>query len=145
MKIIKVKVNSIFRFTFYLLPLILLLATSCIVDKNRFEVPTPTPEPRKESTLKDDLKVIENANFKYVYVFKKKDGEKFNSEDIDYLKFYANPNTNQWLKSDGGITVIAGSNYIFDKKMLDALQKRFIVEGLSPKEAESEQNTKVNR
>ncbi len=145
MKIKVKKVRSIFAlclFTFYLM-----IASACYVDKNRFEVkttPTPVIE-EKPKTLADDLKFIENANFRFVYVFRKKDGEKFDSEDVDYLKEKANPNTNQWLKSEEGKTIIAGTNYIFDKKMLDALSKRFKVEDLSPEPEITKQNSNVNR
>lgn len=120
---------------------------SCKTSENK-ELANASPSPTatvKQTTLQDDLKFIENANFQYVYVFRRKDGEKFDSGDVGYLKDNAHPQTNQWLKSEEGKTVIAGSNFKFDKKMLDSLKKRFTVEDLSPKVEETEQNTNTNR
>jgi hypothetical protein len=133
-------------FAFLLLPFALFLS-ACQTSENK-EVANTSPSPTatvKQNTLQDDLKFIENANFQYVYVFRRKDGEKFDSSDVGYLKDNANPLTNQWLKSEEGKTVIAGSNFKFDKKMLDALKKRFAVKDLSPKVEETEQNPNVNR
>ncbi len=132
-------------FAFLLFTFYLTFSLACYVDKNRFEVATPTPETPKVKTLADDLKFIENANFKYVYVFRRIDGEKFSSEDIDYLKYNAHPSTNQWLKSEESKTIIAGSNFQFNKQMIDNLSKRFKVEDLSPKVEQTEQNTNINR
>ena len=133
-------------FAFLLLPFVLFFV-SCQTSENKevVNVSTNSNTNANQSSLQDDLKFIENANFQYVYVFRRKDGEKFDSSDVGYLKDNANPLTNQWLKSEEGKTVIAGSNFKFDKKMLDALKKRFSVEDLSPKIEETEQNTNVNR
>lgn len=105
----------------------------------------PTPEPVPESTSSvpvDDfmerLASVQTGNFEFVYAFRRKDNEVFTSEDKKYLKENSPYDTNQWVLTADEKTVIAGSNYIFTPKNLDALKKQFKIEEYSPEKEEIE-------
>ena len=101
----------------------------------------PTPEPTAESTpiipvddFAERLKSVQTGGFDFVYVFRRKDGEVFNSEDKKYLKENLPPDTNQKQLTSDEKALIIGSNYIFPPENLDALKKRFKMEDYSPKD-----------
>jgi hypothetical protein len=68
-----------------------------------------------------------------MFVFSKKDGGVFTSDDITFLKANSPPETNQWVKTDEGRRVIAGTNFEFKQEHFDALNTRFNVEDWSGK------------
>lgn len=118
-------------------------------DKN------PTPEVSMESTPSvpiDDflerLASVKTGNFEFVYAFRRKDDGVFTSEDKKYLKENAPYDTNQWVLTSDEKVVIAGSNYVFTPKNLDALKKRFKIEEYSVEKEEAkpekENNTNAN-
>ena len=107
-------------------------------------IASPTPE-NKQTQFEQDLQTMKTADFKYIFVFRRKDGGKIDGEDKTYLKTNLSPNTNRVLTSDDNKAVIAGSHFIFPPENLEILQKRFKVEDLSePKQANSEENTNTN-
>jgi hypothetical protein len=85
-------------------------------------------------SLEDDLQAMRNANFDFIYVFRRKDGGALDGEDKKYLKNYAPAATNRFVLTDENKAVIAGSSYRFEQENLDNLQKRFIIENFSKPE-----------
>ncbi|MBA2621494.1 MAG: hypothetical protein H0U87_09875, partial [Acidobacteria bacterium] len=81
-----------------------------------------------KSSLEDDLQTMRNANFDFIYVFRRRDGGALDGEDKRYLKAYAPAATNRFVLTDENKAVIAGSSYRFEQENLDNLQKRFIIE-----------------
>jgi hypothetical protein len=87
---------------------------------------TPTPSPR--TPFEQDVQYVRDGQFTYIMVFSRKDGGIFDKDDVAYLKANSPGQTNQWVKTDEGRRVIAGTNFEFTPENLDALRQRFNVE-----------------
>lgn len=97
-------------------------------------VPSPATVPKVPKTpFENDLDYVRRGQFTYVFVFSRMDGEAFTREDIEYLKANSPNETNQWVSSDEGKRVIAGTNFEFKPENLAALQKRFKIDDFSGK------------
>ncbi len=83
-----------------------------------------------------DLQTMKNADFDFVYVFRRKDGGVFDGEDKKYLKANAPVFTNRFILSDENKVAIAGSSYKFEAGNLENLQKRFVIENFSKPETQ---------
>ena len=102
--------------------------------------PTPSPaasvQPTAQSTPRDDfeeaLRFIRNGQFTYIWVFTRKDGKPFDTEDSVLLRTKANQVVD-WAKTDDLKKFVAGSNFPFDEQNLVELQKRFVIEDYSAK------------
>lgn len=102
--------------------------------------PRATATPAAEKTdsgktatrLDDDIEYIQKANFTFVFVFRRKDGAAFDAGDTMFLKTNSPPETNQWLVSDAGKAVIAGSNYAFAPEQIKELKTRYALQDMSP-------------
>jgi hypothetical protein len=104
--------------------------------------------PLPEKTLTGDEKELNSLKeaFDVIFVFRRKDGGKFDSEDKKFLKANAPLDTNRWVLSDDESSVMAGSNYSFSKDNLEALRKRFDVQDFSKIISDnSTQNTNVKK
>jgi hypothetical protein len=87
-----------------------------------------TPRPSPGTPFEQDVQYVRDGQFTYILVFSRKDGGVFDKDDVDYLKANSPGQTNQWLKTDGGRHVIAGTNFEFTPENLEALRQRFNVE-----------------
>jgi hypothetical protein len=91
-------------------------------------------EPSKEQTPKTaferDLQFIRNGQFTYVYVFARPDGKPLDKDDGAYLRANA-PQVVDWVTTDEGKRVIAGTNFNLAEGNLSLLKKRFVVEDYS--------------
>ena len=87
---------------------------------------TPRPSPR--TPFEQDVQYVRDGQFTYIMVFSRKDGGVFDKDDVSYLKANSPAQTNQWVKTDEGRRVIAGTNFEFTPENLDALRQRFNVE-----------------
>lgn len=95
---------------------------------------TAAATPAKPQTDFDrDLDYVRKGQFTYVFIFSRKDGAAFTPDDINYLKANSPTETNQWIRTDDGRRVIAGTNFEFKPEHFDALNKRFNVEDYSKK------------
>jgi hypothetical protein len=88
----------------------------------------PTPRPGFES----DLAYVRRGQFTYIYVFSRKDGGALQPDDGAFLRQQA-PRVVDWVKTDDGRKVIAGSNFDIEPANMEALRKRFKVEDYSGK------------
>lgn len=99
---------------------------------NTDATPLPAAEPSEKLTgVEREIRDMETANFKIIYVFKRKDGGVFNREDKKYLSDNKPVDTNRFILTDDEKAFVAGSNYPFSLENIEALQKRFIVEDYS--------------
>lgn len=98
------------------------------------------------TSFERDVKSMQTANFKYIYVFRRKDGGVFDAEDKEYLRTNAPPETNRFIATDEEKAFIAGSNFMFPEENLKPLAERFEIEDLSPPAAEiqSEKTEEAN-
>ncbi|HEY0766014.1 MAG TPA: hypothetical protein VGD61_26775 [Pyrinomonadaceae bacterium] len=92
--------------------------------------PTSTPTPL--SGFEKDLQYIRNGQYTYVWVFSRKDGKPLQSDDSVYLRTNA-PQVVDWVTTDEGKKVIAGTNFNLEEGNLDMLKKRFVTEDYSNK------------
>ncbi len=103
----------------------------------------------EENNLSDyerDLQTMKTANFDYIFVFRRKDGNVFDGEDKKYVKANSPGGTNRFILTDKDKAVIAGSRYIFSPENLEALRNRFLVEDFSkPPEPTAPKNINVNQ
>lgn len=96
-----------------------------------------TPE-NKQTAFERDLQSMKTANFEYIFVFRRKDGGVFDSEDKKFLRANSPPATNRFISTDDEKAFIAGSKYKFTPENMEVLRQRFSVEDYSePKTEES--------
>lgn len=95
------------------------------------------------TSLEREIRDMQTADFKFIFVFKRKDDGAFDKEDRDYLREHRPPDANRWIVTDDKKAFIAGSNFIFPPENLEILRKRFIIEDYSkpPEEKPAVNNT----
>ncbi len=125
----------------FFLVLLTFLSLSCTPNPRIVEsVPTPTPPPAvaatpKVITLDDDLQAMQNADFKFILVFKRKDDEPMNAEDKAFVNENTPYDTNRRKLSDDGKAIIVGSNFPFVPGTIGKLTDRFVMEDHSRSDA----------
>ena len=97
----------------------------------------PTAAENNASSLQQDLQTMRDANFEYIFVFRRKDGGVLDSEDKRYLKANSPAATNRFILTDENKAVMAGSSYKFEPENLEKLQERFAVENFSKPDVQS--------
>ena len=90
--------------------------------------PPPTPKTGFEA----DLDYVRKGQYTYIWVFSRKDDKPLDKNDAAYLRTNA-PQVVDWVTSDEGRKVIAGTNFDLAKGNLELLKKRFNVEDYTAK------------
>src|SRR5262245_30422256 len=115
---------------------LMILALSCKrTSQQSTAEESPTPPRPTASPLTGfarDLQFIKNGQYTYVWVFSRKDGKPLDKEDGAFLRTNA-PQVVDWVTTDEGKKVIAGTNFDLQKGNLDKLKKQFVVEDYSHK------------
>ena len=116
-----------------------LLVTGCgngihtSAPNNNSTPPPPAASPTASLTaFEQDLQYIRNGQYTYVWVFSRKDGKPLESADSTFLRTNA-PQVVDWVTTDGGKKVIAGTNFNLEEGNLEALKKRYVAEDYSNK------------
>jgi hypothetical protein len=114
-----------------------LLFTSCSSTNNptTAEEPTPaqtSPASSPKTGFEADLDYVRKGQYTYIWVFSRKDGKPLDKDDAAFLRKNA-PQVVDWVTSDQGKKVIAGTNFDLAKGNLELLKKRFIAEDYSGK------------
>ena len=92
---------------------------------------TPSsPPPPPKTGFEADLDYVRKGQYTYVWVFSRKDGKPLDKEDAAFLRKNA-PQVVDWVTSDQGKKVIAGTNFDLAQGNLELLKKRFIAEDYS--------------
>jgi hypothetical protein len=94
--------------------------------------PQPTVQSTPQSEFEKDLQFIRNGRFSYVWIFSRKDGKKLEPGDSIFLKANA-PQVVDWVTTDGGKKVIAGTNFNLEEGNLELLKRRYVVEDYTGK------------
>ena len=89
----------------------------------------PTPP---KSVFETDLEFVRKGQYTYIWVFSRKDGKTIDKNDGDYLRKNA-PQVVDWVMTEEGRKVIAGTNFNLEQGNLGLLKKRFNVEDYSGK------------
>ena len=99
--------------------------------------PSPEPSPTAEVSptapltgFEKDLQYIRNGQYTYIWVFSRKDGKPLDKDDGNFLRTTA-PQVVDWVMTDEGRKVIAGTNFDLEEGNLSELQKRFVAEDYS--------------
>lgn len=90
---------------------------------------SPTPE---KTGFEKDLDYVRKGQYTYIWVFSRKDGRPLDKIDGAYLRTNA-PQVVDWVTTDEGKKVIAGTNFDLEKGNLSLLKKRYIVEDYTGK------------
>jgi hypothetical protein len=99
---------------------------------------SPSPEaaqtasPSPLSGFEKDLQYIRNGQYTYVWIFSRKDGKPLLPEDSIFLRVNA-PQVVDWVTTDEGRKVIAGTNFNLEEGNLELLKKRYVAEDYSGK------------
>jgi len=120
--------------------LIVLLLSACGGNTPRTSTTSTTPQPAAtaapapspQTQFEKDLQYIRNGQYTYVWVFSRKDGKPLDSTDSTFLRTNA-PQVVDWVTTEGGKKVIAGTNFNLEEGNLEALKKRYVTEDYSGK------------
>jgi hypothetical protein len=91
-----------------------------------------SPVPSPKTGFEADLEYVRKGQYTYIWVLSRKDGKPLDKNDGAYLRTNA-PQVVDWVTTDGGKKVIAGTNFDLAKGNLELLKKRFIVEDYTGK------------
>lgn len=80
------------------------------------------------TSFKQDLESMRTAEFKFIVVFRRKDGGKLQPDDKEAIARITGQQLNRRKLSDDGKAVIIGSNFPFLPGMLEQLTERFRME-----------------
>ncbi len=93
---------------------------------------SPTPQSSPLVGFEKDLAYVRNGGYTYVLVFSRKDKKPLDKDDSAFLRTNA-PQVVDWVITDEGKKVIAGTNFNLEEGNMSALKKRFVVEDYSAK------------
>jgi hypothetical protein len=125
--------------TLIILPVLVggLFLTSCnsgsqapATDQSASAPSSPTSSPLVG--FEKDLDYVRKGQYTYVWVFARKDGKPLDKDDGAFLRKNA-PQVVDWVTSDEGKKVIAGTNFDLALGNLELLKKRFIAEDYTGK------------
>ncbi len=94
------------------------------------EQPSPVSTPKMG--FEADLDYVRKGQYTYVWVFARKDGKPLDKNDGAFLRTNA-PQVVDWVTTEEGKRVIAGTNFDLAKGNLELLKKRFVVEDYTNK------------
>jgi hypothetical protein len=88
------------------------------------------------STVEADVAAMRTADFNFVFVFKRKDGNVLDAEDRAFMNTNTPYEINRKKISDGGRALVIGSNFRYPPENFKALRDRFAFEDFSKPEGE---------
>ena len=108
------------------------LLASCGNNTNTAPAANESPTAQSASTpaktgFEADLDYIRKGQYTYVWVFSRKDGKPLDKDDAAFLRTNA-PQVVDWVTTDEGRKVIAGTNFDLAQGNLGLLKKRFVAE-----------------
>lgn len=84
-----------------------------------------------KSSIEQDLEAMKTADFRFVYVLRRKDGGTIDAEDRSVIRFNTT-DSNRRVSSDGDKAFIIGTNNQIPPPNMMALYERFAIEDHSP-------------
>jgi hypothetical protein len=119
--------------------LLALFLTACgrsTTDTSNQTATVASPQPSVQSSplseFEKDFQFIKNGGFTYIWLISRKDGKPLEPADSIFLKTNA-PQVVDWVRTDGGKKVFAGTNFNLEEGNLVLLRNRFIFEDYSNK------------
>ena len=101
-------------------------------DTTAVASPAPSVQSTPQTEFEKDLQFIRNGQYSYVWIFSRKDGKPLDADDSNFLRTNA-PQVVDWVKTDQGKKVIAGTNFNLEEGNMSLLKKRFVVEDYTGK------------
>lgn len=93
---------------------------------------TAGPAASPKTGFEVDLEYVRKGQYTYIWVFSRQDGKPIDKDDAAYLRTNA-PQVVDWVSSEQGKKVIAGTNFDLARGNLELLKKRFVVEDYTGK------------
>ncbi len=120
--------------------LVMLVAGISLSSCNRSQTPAAkesatapsSPAPSPKTGFEADLDYVRKGQYTYIWVFSRKDGHPLDKDDAAFLRKNA-PQVVDWVTSDQGRKVIAGTNFDLARGNLELLKKRFVVDNYTGK------------
>ena len=97
------------------------------------------------SSFERDLTAMRNADFKFIYVFRRRDGGVLDADDKSYITRTSPPEMNRRTLSDEGKAVVIGSNFRMPAAVLETFKQRFVFEDHSSGEIQDPGSSNDNR
>ena len=114
------------------------------VLKSGKDTPASSNAESSQTTFAKELEAMRTADFRFVYVLRRKDGGVIDAEDRSVIKMQT-VDMNRRVSADNDKAFIIGSNAMLPPKNMIALLERFAVENYSPPpEANANANTNAN-
>ena len=123
--------RSKFCFLIFIIALTACGANDKILQSGK-ETPNTNATPR--AAIDDDLTAMRNADFRFVFVLRRKDGGAIDAEDRAVIKANTSE-ANRRVSSDNDKAFVIGTNTALPPEKLAALYQRFAVENHSPQPA----------
>ncbi len=95
------------------------------------ETPVPANVVPVAGSFESDLQAMRNADFKFILVFRRKDGAILTAEDKALANSSTSFNANRRRISDEGKAIIIGSNFPFLPGTLEKMTEKFAMEDYS--------------
>lgn len=83
------------------------------------------------SSFEQDIEAMRTADFKFILVFRRKDGGPLDASDKELIARNTGPQANRRRLSDEGRAVIIGTNFPFEERLMNELTERFQTENYS--------------
>lgn len=122
-----------------------LASLGCTPNQKILESANATPEPvdavavnneKPANQVEQDLQAMRNADFNFIFLFRRKDGAAMEADDKKFFNTYSPPETNRRRLSDEGRAIIIGSNYRWPAETFKLFTDRFNLEDYSKPENE---------
>jgi hypothetical protein len=110
-----------------------------IIESGRENPPLDVPNaniPPSATTFESDLEAMRTADFYFIHVFRRRDGQPLDPEDKAFMSANIPQEINRRRVSDNGRALITGSNFRIPENLFSALKERFAFEDHSKPESE---------
>ena len=97
------------------------------------------------NSFERDLTAMRNAEFKFIYVFRRRDGGVLDADDKSFITRTSPQEMNRRTLSDEGRAVLIGSNFRMPPEVLEIFKQRFAFEDHSAPEAGQPDASNQNR
>lgn len=105
-----------------------------IIESSRTPEPVP-PKATPVNTVESELEAMQNADFTYILVFRRRDAAVMDAADKSFINANLPPDINRKSLSEGGRAVVIGSNFPLLPGSIEKLTDRFVMEDHSKPEA----------
>lgn len=125
------------------------LMLGCGANENILKSGKATPQPVEnlpaKSPVERDLDAMRTAGFQFIFVIKRKDGDKIDAEDRGVIKLRT-ADANRRVATDDGLAIVIGTNTPLEPANIKALYDRFAVDNYSaPVPSPTNSNSNANK